>query len=53
MNQHVYNTAVAIGILLASTGIGLWSLAAGVAAAGTLILAFTVYAVERLGRGGR
>ena len=53
MTPRVYNTAIAAGILLAAAGVGLWNLAAGVATAGALILAFTVYGVERLGTRGR
>jgi len=53
MKPIVYNTAIAAGILLTSAGVGLWSPAAGLTTAGALILAFTVYAAERIGRGGR
>lgn len=52
MTPLVYNIAIAVGILLTATGVGLWSLPAGLATAGVLVLAFTVYAAERLGQGG-
>ncbi len=53
MNPYVYNTAIAVGILLTATGVGLWSLPAGLTAAGALILGFTVYGVELQRRGAR
>jgi hypothetical protein len=53
MNQHVYNIAVGIGIVLTATGIGLWSVPAGMTAAGVLILGFTVYGAELARRAGR
>jgi hypothetical protein len=51
MNRHVYNIAIAAGILLTSVGAGLWDIGAGLVTAGVLILGFTVYAVRLLSRG--
>lgn len=51
MTQHVYNASIAAGILLTGVGVGLWSIAAGLAVTGALILAFTVYGAEISRRG--
>lgn len=43
MNLLVYNISLLCGLLLVAVGIGLWSLPAGVAAAGALLIALTLF----------
>lgn len=48
MNPIVYNLSMLAGLLLVSVGVGLWSLPGGLVTAGVLVIAITVYGVERI-----
>ena len=46
MNRYVYNISQLVGVALIGAGIGWHDIGAGLAAAGCLVIALTVYGVE-------
>ena len=43
MNKHVYNLSILAGVSLVGIGIGLHDLGAGLATAGALVIALTLF----------